>query len=159
MTGRWTQDSGLGTLDSGLTRGFTVVELLVVLVMVGVTLGVVGPAFVARDSAPDGVDVVLRLIERTKRTAIASARTTTLVIDPTAARAWVRSGGAAPAIDTSFAMDLPPTASMTSAVARPTFTFDADGGGTSGELHVNDARRSAAISVDPWTGEIRRVIW
>ncbi len=135
--------------------GFTLMELVVVLVILGVVLGVAGPAFIVRGDAmgDDPAAPVVRVLERARRTAVESARVTTVTIDPSTARTWVRTEGNAPNVDTTFTLALPRGVALSAAVPRARFTFDPRGGGWGDELSVASPTGRSAITVDRASGD------
>ena len=73
-------------------RGFTLIELVVVLLILGLTLAAVAPAFAARrDKSLDAaVDAIAMLLRTARNTALETAVPTAVTIDPATARVWVR---------------------------------------------------------------------
>jgi prepilin-type N-terminal cleavage/methylation domain-containing protein len=143
---------------AGRRTGFTLMELVVVLVILGVVLGIAGPAFIVRGAAMDeGAPAsVVRTLERARRTAIESARVTTVTIDPRSARAWVRTEGRERSdVDTSFTLALPRDAVLSAAVPRARFTFDARGGASGDSLIVSAPAGRAIVTVDRASGDVR----
>ena len=137
--------------------GFTLMELVVVLVILGVVLGVAGPAFIVRGAAmrEDASAPVVRTLQRARLTALESARVTTVAIDPQAARVWVRTEGREPNVDTTFALALPPDVELSAALPRAHFTFDARGGASGDALSVTSPAGRAIITLDRASGDVR----
>lgn len=137
--------------------GFTLIELVVVLLILGVILGIAGPAFVLRGAAAgdDASAPVAGVLARARRTAIESARVTTVTIDPRSARVWVRTEGAEPNVDTTFTLALSRDSELQAPLARVHFTFDARGGASGEPLTVTSPGGRATISLDRASGEVR----
>ena len=137
-------------------RGVTLMELVVVLAIIGIVLGVAGPAFIVRGESvsDDAAAPVVRLLARARRTAIESARTTIVTIDPSTARAWVRTDGREPNVDTSFTLALARDTGIEAAVPRPRFVFDARGGAFGDALTLVSPAGRAAISLDRASGDV-----
>lgn len=137
-------------------RGFTLIELIVVLIIMGVVLSTATPAFTVRGSstADDAVERIASVLRSARRTALHTARVTTVTIDPAGGRVWVRTAGEPVTLDTTFLLPLPANAQLTSATARAAFTFDARGLAAGDELVVISNRGSAAVTVDPANGDV-----
>jgi prepilin-type N-terminal cleavage/methylation domain-containing protein len=138
--------------------GFTLMELIVVLVILGVVVGVAGPAFIVRGEPMDGdaSAPVVRVLERARRTAIESARVTTVIIDPRTARAWVRTEGRERnGVDTTFTIALRQDAELSAVPPRAQITFDPRGGGSGDALTVVSPSRRAVVTVDRASGDVR----
>jgi type II secretion system protein H len=139
------------------SRGFTLIELIVVLVIMGVVLSAATPAFTVRagPASDEAVEQIVSVLRSARRTALQTARATTVTIDPVAARIWVRTAGASVMLDTTFVLSLPADAQLTSNTPRVTFTFDARGLASGEELTVTSTRGRSAVTVDPANGDAR----
>ena len=137
--------------------GVTLIELVVVLAIIGILLGVAGPAFIVRGEAraSDPAAPVVELLQRARRTALESARTTIVIIDPSSNRAWVRTEGRAPNVDTTYTLPLATGTLLRSAVPRPRFVFDASGGAAGDSLFIDSPAGTATVTVDRASGDVR----
>jgi general secretion pathway protein H len=134
-------------------RGFTLLELLVVLLLLAVAAGLVAPA-VGRS-----VDAVrLRaeiagfaaLIRHAREQAIASRRPHTVSIDEREHRLQVT---AAEELRRSRA--LPASWSVESVPPHLALRFEPHGTSTGGEYRIVDGRTAYRVTVDPLTGRVR----
>ena len=90
-------------------RGFTVIELVAVVAIVGIMVGVVAPSFALLDrptAERDAVDRIDALVHLAKTAAVEQATTVTLTIDPVSRRYWLEPP------DTSGVLMLPEHASL-----------------------------------------------
>jgi prepilin-type N-terminal cleavage/methylation domain-containing protein len=132
-------------------RGFTLIEIVVVLVILGVVAAVSVPAF--RDTTPpnalrDGTAAVIHVLERARLTAVMAGHRVGVTIDPVAARYWIDS----PELSGTF--ELPRDAVLWSDRARAHVTFDASGTAGADPLAVQANGQTVPILVDRFTGEI-----
>jgi len=137
-------------------RGFTLIELVVVLLILGLTLAAVAPAFAARrdHSLDTAVDAIAMLLRTARNTALETAVPTAVTIDPASARVWVRADAVKNPLDTSFAIAVPAGTDYSAASARVRFVFDPRGGATVDTLMVSSARGRWSVTVDTWTGDV-----
>ena len=137
-------------------RGFTLIELVVVLLILGLTLAAVAPGFAARrdQSSDAAVDAIAMLLRTARNTALETAVPTAVTIDPASARVWVRADEIKNPLDTSFTIDMPACAEYSATSPRARFTFDPRGGATVDTLLVSSARGRWAVTVDSWTGDV-----
>ena len=137
-------------------RGFTLIELVVVLLILGLTLAAVAPAFAARrDQATDrAADAIAMLLKTARNTALETAVPTTVTIDPASARVWVRADAIKNPLDTSFTIAVPVGTEYSAASPRVRFIFDPRGGATVDTFMVLSARGRWAVTVDSWTGDV-----
>jgi prepilin-type N-terminal cleavage/methylation domain-containing protein len=136
-------------------RGFTLAELIVVLVILGLMLGVAGPAFLAASSSEDdGAAVVVGILRAAQRHAIEQGAQTEVDIELRTGRVWVRSDG--PGIDTTFVLALPDGSSLGAERPRAHFWFRPDGVSGGEPVGVVTAAIRDEISVEPFTGAISR---
>lgn len=139
-------------------RGFTLVELIVVLVLLGLVLGVAAPAFTMRSGGEgDGADAVVRVLERARMTALKQSTEVGVTIDPLRGRVWIRADAALPRLDTTFVLALPGSATIAATRPRARHTFRADGSGWGDTLVVTEGIGSTRIMVEGLTGAVRRV--
>ena len=137
-----------------MRAGFTLVEVVTVLVILGLGLAVAAPAFRAalpeHGSAAAAVEVagVLRTASRTARE---RARAVTVVLDSAAPRYWLRGAQDTMTADTfAFGADV----RMELRAARVPITFQPDGRASHASLIIRDDQRAQRIDVDPWTGDV-----
>lgn len=136
-------------------NGFTLVELVVVLVLLGVILSVVTPALVT-SGAEDDAAAVVELLRSSRQTAIATARSINLTIDPAALRAWVVSDAGTSRLDTTFIIAVPPGTTLRAAGRRVRFHFSPDGSGWGDTLIVSTARSAARVYLAAPSGRLER---
>jgi prepilin-type N-terminal cleavage/methylation domain-containing protein len=132
-------------------RGFTLVEILVVLAILGATTVVAIPAFrdaLAPDPVGEATAQVVRILERARMTARVDGRSVTVTIDPRTARFWVD----APAVAGTF--DLATGASLWSDRPRARIVFDAAGTASADPIAVQARGITTPIRVHPFTGEV-----
>ena len=134
-------------------RGVTLIELVVVITLMAIIAGVSAPALVSLDrkAEPSGLDALVLLLRRSRATAIARATVVTVTIDPATARYWVDPP------DTVAVLGLLAQSSLSAGSPRVHFRFTPDGQAVTDEpLFVQDRGSSAAVFIEPWTGEVRR---
>ncbi len=144
-------------------RGFTLLELLVVLVLLAITAAAAVPAFL--DGGTDAPEKRLATaladaLVHTRDAARTSGAAAELVLAPSDGRYWVTQRDSASAgvlpmsagvvIAPSNAGDATPRAGSTD---RVTLRFDPTGPASPAEITVRGAR-SLTVRVEPWTGEI-----
>jgi prepilin-type N-terminal cleavage/methylation domain-containing protein len=147
----------IGVTHSLRRAGFTLLELVVVIAILGVAFAVSIPSFTNRSGSgrADAADAITRLLERARNTAAEQARETRVTIAPAEARAWIRSGDVASASDTSFTLSLPAGTTLSATSPRVQFTFDASGRARGDQLIIDANGARSAITVDPSSGDVR----
>ena len=133
------------------SSGFTLVEIVVVLVILGVVAAVSVPAFrdaTQPDALKDGSAAVVHVLERARLTAVMAGHRVGVTVDPVAARYWID------ASELSGTFELPRDVTLWSDRARVHVTFDASGIASADPLAVQAYGRTAPILVDRFTGEI-----
>lgn len=135
------------------SRGFTLVELVVVLVLLGTMLAVVTPAFISAIDRPDATADLVQKLAKARETAIRTASPVDVVIDPVAARIWVsmRLGGAR--TDTSFLVASPGTR-FAATKPRVHFHFRPDGSGWGDSLMITAQGSSANVFIGSVSGAV-----
>jgi general secretion pathway protein H len=137
-------------------QGFTLVELLVVLLVLGLLLAASGGAGLLRPPAPSAAVDAQRLADalRVARSqAVSRNRETALVLD-LATRSW--RVGAARSERWSPALDVELTAAASEAMSRAgAIRFFPDGSSTGGTIRLRGGDRAATVRVDWLTGAVR----
>ena len=136
--------------------GFTLIEVLIVLAILGITAAAVAPAMV-RGLSEDDVTRVARRLEMV----LGSARTAALEGAATVEFALVLETGRYRVLDRdgveldSGAIELDAGLRLHSPNPRPVFRFDRLGTGFGDEILVLSPAGARALVVDQWTGAIR----
>lgn len=136
-------------------RGFTLVEILVVLAILGITAAAVAPAL-ARVTADDPTSRTARAVEQLLSGAQTSAleRATPLSLVMTEQGRWWIRGSQDATIDSGTIM-LAEGTRLQSPGARLTFRFSATGAVDGDSLAVIGPTGARALILDRWTGGIR----
>ena len=141
----------------GFTRGpgFTLVEIMVVIAILGIAAAVVVPAF-ARGAAEDDLTRSTRtlgdVLEAARSRAIERAMSVTVTLAPETERYWV--SAAAAALD-SGALALDAGVRLQSLAVRPTFRFDPLGTADGDSVVLVGPSGARAVSLERWTGTLR----
>lgn len=137
-------------------RGFTLVEVIVVLVILSIAAAAVAPALLSRPpaGAEQAAADVARRLASARRLAVERGEAVSLTIDPAAGtwRAAVEPAGDSMA---AGALEIPAGVAMTTGPGAARFVFHPLGGATGGPLTLSGGGRTARIDVDRWTGEAR----
>ncbi len=147
-----------------IKRGFTLVEVLLVLVILGITATVAVPAFgrlTARDEAAESSRELLELLRKVRGTAIDRGVATTLTLDPGTGRYWV-SAGSKDGREDLAAGTLSLTTQLTLATRAPRvrWTFAPTGAAYGDSVFVRGPSGLAVVvGADPWTGELYARTW
>jgi general secretion pathway protein H len=140
-------------------RGFTLIEMLVVLLIIGMALTVV-PSLLA--SLPNArlnaaANAMAGSLQQLRAQAIAGGQSTALLLDPAS-----RSYATLPAGKRTVLPEVVDRVDVAAAAAYQTgeagtFRFYADGTATGGTITLRNGNRVAAIAVDWLTGRVRRL--
>ncbi|HEX2091658.1 MAG TPA: type II secretion system protein [Longimicrobiaceae bacterium] len=132
--------------------GFTLVEIVVVLLILGIAAGAVAPALLRDDGPQDPVartaEELAAVLRSARHHAVSGGVTTVLVLDPGSGRYWlegdsVREGFLARA----------PGVVLVASTPRVRFEFSSTGGAWGQSVVVSGVGRGAVVTVDPWTGD------
>jgi len=139
-----------------VNRGFTIVEILVVLAILGITAAAVVPAL-ARATEEDDVTRTARAVEHVlvaaRDRALAHAARVEVALIPEQGRYWIRDSGGQ--VLDSGTIALAGASRVQSGAVRPRFQFNADGTVDADSLLVLGAAGARALVIDRWSGAIR----
>lgn len=133
-------------------RGYTLVELIVVMVLMGTLLAVVTPAFTSIAVQPTGATVVLDALKAARATSLSQAAPVDVIIDPTTARIWLRSDRTSPRLDTTYKLALPSSDTLVARSARARFSFRPDGSVWGDEISIRSGSKSTRVDLDVLSG-------
>ncbi|MGH7544670.1 MAG: GspH/FimT family pseudopilin [Gemmatimonadota bacterium] len=142
-----------------MSRGFTLVEVLVVLVILGIAAAVVVPALprmAEEDPLARSAEEVTNLLRRSRRTALERGAPVALTVDADANRYWVEiyeHGEWRRLVEDEVALSA--DASLTAEAGRAHFVFRPDGRAQGDPLGVRYGARGTQIALDPWLGDAR----
>jgi len=133
-------------------RGFTLAEMLIVIVILGITAAAVVPA-IARTVTVDEVTQVTRRIElilnAARTRALEQATSIAVTLAPESGRYWVRDRDR---VLDSGTIALDPGVTLWSTAVRPNVLFSSLGSAQGDSIFVRGPTGAAAIRLDPWTG-------
>lgn len=142
-----------------MRRGFTLIELVVVILLLGIVAGVSVPALARRgedDALAAAAGDVVGLLGRARRTALERGRSVTLALDPASGRYQVRltgeSGDVVAEGTLALAGGVQLEAGHTGA-AWVHVVFSPLGAAEGGPVIVRRGGRAAVVALDRWTGE------
>ncbi|HEX8362008.1 MAG TPA: GspH/FimT family pseudopilin [Longimicrobium sp.] len=141
--------------------GFTLAEVLVVLVVIGIVSAAVAPAL-ARGARPHPVDAaageIRDLLAGARRTAVRRGTPVVVELDPRTGRYRVEAdaGDGPPAKPIAEGvLQLPEGVAPDAPAGTRRFTFGVLGAGQGADVVMRGGGRTAAVGMDPWTGEVR----
>src|SRR5688500_5048950 len=139
-------------------RGFTLIEMIVVLIVIAVTAGLTAPAMLrmAGVQADEGeTGPLAALLRAARREPLERGPVVTVIVDPKAAsyRADTSSARGAGLLS-GGELTLDPGVTLESDSLRVRFTFRPDGSVFGDTLTVHGRWTSSRLSVDRWTGAI-----
>ncbi len=135
--------------------GFTLAEVVVVLLILGISAAVVGPA-IARGPASEldtAADALVQALERARRTAVTGGATVRVALEPTTRRLTVVSirSDSIELVD-EIVLQLPAGVTLDPSSSPAAFTFTAAGLATGDSVRVGSPDGRRTIRVDRWTG-------
>ena len=139
-------------LNSGRGRGFTIVELVVVIAVLGLLAAVVGPRFIGRDAfASRGFyDEAQSVVRYAQKTAVAWRKTVYVCVTATAVKAGSLNNSCASSLLLHPATGNPLTTTAPSGVTlAPTVNFGFDGAGRPSPNAQVTIAISSTIAGDP----------
>lgn len=141
-------------------RGFTLVEIVVVLLVLGVVAAVSVPAFAALGATiplESGAAEVQRLLLTARKRSIVLGERTVLTYTPASGRYEIHGAqGGGSRVLASGQLRLPVGVRVPHHAPTARFTFDPQGGGAGPFLPLVDGDgRTMRVVVDRWTGEAR----
>ena len=145
-------------MSASRRHGFTLIEMIVVLIVIAVTAGLIAPAMLRMAGTPaDASDAapLSALLRAARRQALEGGSVVTLILDPRDARYRADTSGPRGAgLLSEGELTLDPGVTLESDSIRVRFTFRPDGSVFGDSLTVRGRWTSSRISVDRWTGAI-----
>jgi general secretion pathway protein H len=135
--------------------GFTLIEVLVVLAIIGVVLGVLigrGPARSRGLETRAAAGALGQTLRAARAAAIAGDRDVTVAIDPVR-HVFAADGAAARVVDPAINMSVQPPA-LPGPGATRLIRFSADGSSTGGKVLLGNGKRQLEVSVEWLTGKV-----
>ncbi len=143
------------TDDRRPTAGFTLIEILVVLAIVGVVLGVIlgrGPARSRGLETRAAAGALAQTLRAARAAAIAGDHDVTVAIDPQR-HEFAADRGDIKRVDTSIEMVVQPPSLRGPGTSR-LIRFSPDGSSTGGEVLLGNGKRRLDVSVEWLTGKV-----
>jgi prepilin-type N-terminal cleavage/methylation domain-containing protein len=135
--------------------GFTIIEVVVVLLIIAIATAVTVPALLAPAADDDALTTAVRdidLLFRTARDSSArSGRAVTVMLDSATSHAWLYAGEDSPASD-GVPLGLPNGVRLQLSKARAAFLFMPGGAAFADSLTLRAATTDRLVTIDPWTG-------
>ena len=139
-------------------RGFTLIEMIVVLIVIAVTAGLTAPAMMRMAGVQtDDAEIapVTALLRAARRQALEGGTVVTVMLDPEDARYRADTTGPRGAgMLSEGALELEPGVTLESDSLRVRFTFRPDGSVFGDTITVHGRWASSRLMVDRWTGAI-----
>ncbi len=147
--------------------GFTLVELIVVMLILTLVAGVTVPALLAGREPDDDMTGAVRRVEELFRlardSAIRGGTAVTVVMDSATNLVWLvpdqapeagDGSGGITLLDEGTALDLPATVEVLLGQTRARFTFLPTGATIGDSLVISHAGTAVRLTLDPWTGDV-----
>lgn len=136
-------------------RGFTLVEISIVLVITAIASGLVIPALVDLGRTPQRrtAESLMSLLNASRKLAIEHNVTVTVVLDPKSGDYRVDSTGYYGAgLVVQSQIDLLGMESMATDAPRLNYAFQPTGAALGDTVRIRGSDSSVVVSVDPWSG-------
>ncbi len=133
-------------------RGFTLLEIIVVLVLLALTTAVAAPAFSAmgrRNEIDVAAATVRQVMDRSRLRALQSGATATLTVDAATGRVWEQPR------DTSYLLAFPAGCALQADAPRTRLQWHADGSAGGDALRVRCGAVVAMLGADVMNGAVR----
>jgi prepilin-type N-terminal cleavage/methylation domain-containing protein len=137
--------------------GFTLIEMIVVLIVIAVTAGLTAPAIMRMGAPADEGETapLTALLRAARRQALEGGAVVTVIVDPEDARYRADTAGPRGAgLLSEGALTLDEGVTLESDSLRVRFTFRPDGSVFGDTLTVRGRWSASRVSVDRWTGAI-----
>lgn len=138
----------------GLRPGFTLIEVVVVLLIMTVATALTVPAFLAEPEEDDMTRVVRQLdalFGLARDSAVRGGMPVTVMIDSATSHVWMLVGSTDPAA-AGDTLDLPAGVRLQLTKTRATFSFVPHGAVFADSVRVRTTTLDRLVTIDPWTG-------